>query len=329
MTEKINILVTGGAGYIGSHICKELYKSGYNPIAFDNLSTGNRHLVKWGKLEEGDVLDKNYLIAVIKKYNIKAIIHMAAFIAVGESVSNPAKYYRNNVMGGLNVLEAMIECGLNKIVFSSTAAVYGNVTIVPIDENTNTNPINPYGHSKLMVEQILTDHKISHNIKSVILRYFNVAGADLEAEIGCEHQSPNNLIPILMNVASGKKDFIEIFGTDYQTPDGSAIRDYIHVSDLARAHILSLEYLLKNGDNITLNLGTGQGHSVKEVIASTEKSIGRKLVVKNADRRAGDPAILFANPTKAKNILGFEAQHKDLDIITKSAWIYQQKINQR
>lgn len=329
MTDRIAILVTGGAGYIGSHICKELYSSGYNPVTFDNLSTGHKHLVKWGKLEEGDVLDKNHLISTIQKYGIKAIIHMAAHIAVGESVANPAKYYRNNVMGSLAVLEAMIECGLDKIVFSSTAAVYGNPKYLPIDENSETNPINPYGHSKLMVEQILADHFISNNIKSVILRYFNVAGADLDSETGCEHKSPNNLIPILMNVAIGKKDLVEIYGTDYETPDGTAIRDYIHVSDLAHAHILALEYLLKkNGNNVTLNLGTGEGHSVKEVIESTERAINRKLNIKNSPRRAGDASILYNSPAKAKQIINFEAKHKDLDIITKSAWDYQQKINQ-
>lgn len=320
---KKNILVTGGAGYIGSHVCKELSKAGYTPVTYDNLSTGNKHAVKWGDLVEADILDKASLKQAIEQYNIEAVIHLAAFIAVGESVENPGKYYRNNTVGGLTLLEAMDESGINKIVFSSTAAVYGIPKRVPIKENDDLKPINPYGHSKLFMEQMLADYKVARNIDSAILRYFNVAGADPDGEIGCEHKSPNNLIPIIMNVLSGKKEQLEIYGDDYDTEDGTAIRDYIHVSDLAYAHVLALGYLFNNNTCLTLNLGTGKGQSVQDVVKSTEKVSGKKVNVKNSPRRAGDPPKLFANASKANEILGWKAKYNDLDIITKTAWQWQ------
>lgn len=329
MQQNKNIIVTGGAGYIGSHVCKALKLSGYNPITYDNLSTGNEHAVKWGAFENGDILDSKHLISIIKKYNVQAIVHMAAYIAVGESVTNPAKYYINNTMGGLSVLQAMVESGIDKIVFSSTAAVYGIPDVTPLTENSPTKPINPYGFSKFVVEQMLKDFYVSNAVKSVILRYFNVAGADIDAEIGCEHKQPNNLIPILMNVQSGKQDFIEIFGTDYATPDGTAIRDYIHVADLARAHVLAMDYLFNGGDNTTLNLGTGKGHSVREVIDSVARITGKEVAAKHAPRRAGDPPILFANSSKAADILGWQAEYTELDAITKSAWEWQKKLDSR
>ncbi|MDB2414992.1 UDP-glucose 4-epimerase GalE [Rickettsiales bacterium] len=327
MKKEASILVTGGAGYIGSHICKALKLSGYNPVTYDNLVTGNAHAVKWGPLENGDVLDRDRLIEVIKKYDTKAVIHLAAYIAVGESVENPGKYYKNNVMGGLSLLEAMCKTDMDKIIFSSTAAVYGIPEIVPLTEESKTLPINPYGFSKFAVEHMLQDYKISHDLKSVILRYFNVAGADPESEIGCEHKKPNNLIPILMNVQSQKQDYLQIFGNDYQTEDGTAVRDYIHVSDLADAHILALEYLINDGDNEIFNLGTGKGRSVAEVVDSVKRVTGKDVPIKNAPRRAGDPPILFADASKANNILKWQPKHTDLDSIIKTAWDWQKKIS--
>ena len=325
MTNIISVLVTGGAGYIGSHVCKSLKNSGYNPVVYDNLVTGNKHAIKWGDFEEGDILDKSRLEQVIKKHDIKAIIHMAAYIAVGESVVNPGKYYHNNTMGGLSILESMRSTSIDKIVFSSTAAVYGIPETVPISEECSLKPINPYGFSKYVVEHMLNDYKTSDNIKSVILRYFNVAGADPDTEIGCEHKQPNNLIPILMNVQSGKKDFLEIYGNDYDTPDGTAIRDYIHVSDLAFAHVLSLNHLFDKGNNLILNLGTGKGYSVKEVVESVKRATKKEVPIKNANRRAGDPPSLYADSKKANNILKWKPKYSELDFITKTAWNWQKK----
>lgn len=327
MSKNKAILVTGGAGYIGSHVCKSLSKAGFDPITYDNLSTGHKHAVKWGDFEEGDILDTENLQRVINKHEIEAVVHMAAFIAVGESVQFPGKYYKNNTMGGLSVIEAMKNCSIDKIVFSSTAAVYGIPEQMPIVEESPIKPINPYGFSKFVVEQMLRDFKVSDNIKSVTLRYFNVAGADPETKIGCEHKNPNNLIPVIMNVLSGKQDYLEVFGTDYDTHDGTAIRDYIHVTDLADAHVLSLNHLFDEGENLTLNLGTGRGHSVKEVVDSVNKVTGKKVATKNALRRAGDPPILYANAQKAQEIIKFKTTYSDLDAITKSAWDWQQKIS--
>lgn len=325
MANNNTILVTGGAGYIGSHVCKELKISGYNPVAYDNLISGFESAVKWGAFEKGDVLDSTRLQEVITKYKPAAIIHMAAYIAAGESVKLPGKYYHNNSAGGLSLLESMKECGVKNIVFSSTAAVYGIPNYIPIDEKSATQPINPYGSSKLIVEQFLRDFEVSDSIRSVSLRYFNAAGADEAGEIGCDHEVPGNLIPILMDVQSGKRKNIQIFGLDYETTDGTAVRDYIHVSDLARAHVLALEHLLAGKDSVTLNLGTGKGCSVNEVVASVEKITGKTVPREDAPRRAGDPAILVADASLAKEILGWEAEYKDIDYIVKTAWNWQNK----
>lgn len=320
MKKNTPILVTGGAGYIGSHVCKALNAAHYLPVTLDNLVTGHVHAVKWGPFEHGDVLDHATVSGVIQKYGIKATIHLAAHIAVGESMENPGKYYRNNTVGGLSLLETMQELKVKYMVFSSTAAVYGLPTAVPITEDFPLLPINPYGASKVMVEQMLKDYGMAHKMGYVSLRYFNVAGADPEAEIGCEHENPNNLIPVLMQVQKGRRQKLEIFGTDYDTPDGTAIRDYIHVADLAEAHVKALDYLFKGGKSTVCNLGTGKGHSVKEVIDSVSRVTGKKVPVKNAPRRAGDPPILYADATKAKKILGWQARYLQLDEITETAW---------
>ncbi len=321
------ILVTGGAGYIGSHVCKALSNAGYQPVAFDNLSTGVRRAVKWGPLEEGDILDKVRLKEVIQKHSVVAVIHMAAFIDVGESVKHPAKYFQNNVVGGLRVIEAMQESKVKHIVFSSTAAVYGMPKTLPVTEKAETLPINPYGRSKLIVEGMLKDFETSDGITHVVLRYFNAAGADTECEIGCDQKKPNNLIPILMDVQQGRRATIEIFGNDYDTPDGTAQRDYIHVQDLAHAHVLALDALLAGKESLTLNLGTGSALSVNEVVASTERITKKKVPSTIAPRRAGDPAILVADPSLAKKKLGWEAKFNDIDSIVKTAWEWEKKRN--
>ncbi len=323
MTHQIPILVTGGAGYIGSHACKALKEAGYLPIAYDNLENGHKHAVKWGPFEYGDILDSAALYKVIEKYSPKAILHFAAYISVGESVSSPEKYYRNNSAGGFNVIEAATKYGIDNFIFSSTAAVYGVQEQHPITEDSSTNPINPYGHSKLIVEQMLRDLSAEGKLKYVALRYFNAAGADISCEIGCEHVKPHNLVPILMNVQSGRQDKLQIFGTDYDTEDGTPIRDYAHVSDIARAHVLALDYLLKGGASVALNLGIGKGYSIKQVIDIVESISGKQVPAEVAPRRAGDPPILIADPSMAKQILGWEAEFTNLEDIIKTAWNWQ------
>lgn len=318
----MDIIVTGGAGYIGSHVSKALKARGHTPIAYDNLSSGHRALVKWGPLEQGDVLDKSRLKEVLAKYRPQAIIHMAGVIAAGESVALPYKYYHINTFGGLTLLEAMKEEKCNNLLFSSTAAVYGNAEKLPISEKERTAPINPYGSSKLMFEWMMRDYAISDNLHYTALRYFNAAGADPDGETGCLHQMPNNLVPVLMQVQAGLRDRFELYGTDYPTPDGSAIRDYIHVSDIADAHVLAVEYLVKEKKNLTLNLGTGRGHSVKEVVECTEKTTGKKVPAAMKPRRAGDIAELVADPGNAARVLGWKAKYTIEDIIN-TAWRWQ------
>lgn len=324
-----SILVTGGAGYIGAHVCKALNRAGFLPITFDNLATGSRNAVKWGDFVEGDVRDFDKLVTTIKEYNIKAVVHLAAFISVGESVMDPGKYYENNCYGGLTLLKAMKETGVGNIVFSSTAAVYGIPEQVPISEDAKLAPINPYGFSKYVMEKMLKDFEGAHNIKSVMLRYFNVAGADHDGEIGCEQAKPSNLVPIIMNVLTGKQEALHIFGIDYDTPDGTAIRDYIHVSDLAAAHVKSLEYLFCDKKSNAFNLGTSHGTSVYEVVASAERVTGKKLKITKSGRRAGDPPVLYADAMKANKMLNWQPQYTDIDEITKTAWHWQKLMQSR
>lgn len=326
-SEKSFILVPGGAGYIGSQVAKYLNQAGYTPVSYDNLSTGNESAVKWGPFELGDVRDKPRLIEVINKYKPVAVMHFAASIAAGESVVNPSKYYNNNLAGTLTLLDAMHETNIKTIVFSSTAAVYGDPVTLPIDENHQLKPINPYGSSKLMIEKILADYSHSYGFKYAALRYFNAAGADLELETGCQHEKPNNLIPIIMQVLSGHIPELKIYGNDYTTEDGTAIRDYIHVADLATAHILALKHLLNGNPNLTLNLGTSIGSSVKEVVDNITNITGRSINYSYTERREGDAPILVANSSKANEVLGWQAKHSDIKTIIDSAWKWHKKLH--
>ena len=320
MARQRSILVTGGAGYIGSHTCKWLAGLGYEPVSYDNLVYGHQHAVKWGPLEVGDLNDTAKLRAIIDAYEPEAVIHFAAYSFVGESVTNPAKYYRNNVGGTLNLLEAMRETGMDKLVFSSTCATYGIPETMPIAESTPQNPINPYGRTKLIIENMLSDYSEAHGIQSVSLRYFNACGADREGEIGEEHEPETHLIPRVLMALTGEIDDFSVYGTDYDTPDGTCIRDYIHVDDLAHGHALALEYLFDGGSSESFNLGTGHGYSVKEIIDAVERVTERKVPLKYGARRAGDPPILSANTDKIRKVLGFETRYSDLDTIVDTAW---------
>ena len=316
------VLVTGGAGYIGAHACKALSRAGYTPITYDNLVYGHRSSVKWGPLEEGDISDRQRLESVMRKYQPMAVMHFAAYAYVGESVEDPAKYYRNNVAGTLTLLETMRDCGVDKIIFSSTCATYGMPERIPITEDHPQNPINPYGRSKLMIEWILQDFAVAYDLKYVALRYFNAAGADPDAEIGEEHDPETHLIPLVLDVALGKRDHLDIFGTDYDTSDGTCIRDYIHVTDLADAHLLALEYLLNGSKSDVFNLGNGNGFSVREVIATAMSITGCDIPCVESDRRPGDPPVLIGSSEKIRKNLGWNPNYYKLDTIIEAAWRY-------
>ena len=318
----MRILVTGGAGYIGSHTAKALIQAGHEPVVFDNLSEGHRWSVKWGPLVEGDLSDGALVRHVIATHGIKAVIHFAAHAYVGESMHRPREYFRNNVTNTLSLLDAMLEAGVCRIVFSSSCATYGIPRNVPITESHPQNPISPYGESKRAVERFLHWYGRAYGLDWMALRYFNAAGADPDGEIGEDHHPETHLIPIAIQAALGKRPFVEVYGTDYPTPDGTAIRDYIHVTDLARAHVLALHYLLGGGASAALNLGTGEGKSVREVIAAVERVIGHRVPVREAARRSGDPRVLVANPAKAGRVLDWRPQYSSLDTIveTASSW---------
>ena len=317
------ILVVGGAGYIGSHMNKLLSEKGFKTVVFDNFSTGHREFVKWGELFEGDLSSEKDIDSVFKKYNIKAVMHFAASIIAPESVEDPLKYYTNNVRNTIQLLNAVLKYKVKRMIFSSTAAVYGDPEYTPIDEKHPTNPINPYGSTKLMIETILSDMSNAYNFSYVALRYFNAAGADPESEIG--YHSESHLIPLVLDAAIGRRDEINICGTDYDTRDGSCIRDYIHVNDLASAHLLALDYLKKGGKSTSLNLGGGTGFSVREVINSAKRVTKKEFKVVEAERRPGDPPILIADSSKAKNILGWKPQYTNIDDIIKTAWKWHRK----
>ncbi len=321
----MKILIVGGAGYIGSHINKELNKQGFETVVFDSLVKGHQEAVKWGEFFQGDLANIEDLRQVFSKYKIDAVLHFAAFIEVGESVKDPQKYYQNNVKNTLNLFQVMLENDVKKIIFSSTAATFGNPQYTPIDELHPQIPINPYGQAKLMVEKILADYDIAYGLKYVALRYFNACGADLDNEIGENHTPESHLIPLILDAAIGKREDIKIFGTDYPTPDGTCVRDYIHVTDLAQAHILALQYLLNGNDSNYFNLGNGKGFSVKEVIDMAKKVTGVDFKVTEVERRAGDPPELVADSTKAKQVLKWQPQYADLETIVKSAWAWHQK----
>ena len=315
----MNILVTGGAGYIGSHVCKALAKAGYTPISYDNLVYGHRWAVKWGPLEEGDIADRARLDEVIVRYQPAAVMHFAAYAYVGESVQDPGKYYRNNVAGALTLLESMRDHGIDKLIFSSTCATYGIPEQVPITEDHPQRPINPYGMSKLMIEQILRDFDHAHGLRSISLRYFNAAGADPEGEIGEAHDPETHLIPLVLDAAAGKRPAITVFGDDYDTPDGTCIRDYIHVSDLADAHVLALKALEAGAKTTAYNLGNGRGFSVREVIASVERVTKKKVPLYIGPRRAGDPALLVGDPGCATAKLNWIPKLYEIDLIVETA----------
>lgn len=313
------VLVAGGAGYIGSHACKALAEAGYTPVAYDNLSFGHRSAVRWGPLVVGDIADVDLVRKTVRDHGITAVMHFAAFTYVGESMTQPQKYLRNNVVNALALLDAMRAEGVARIVFSSTCATYGTPVAVPIAEDHPQVPINPYGDSKLMVEKALRWYGGAYGLGWMALRYFNAAGADPLGRIGEDHQPETHLIPLVIAAALGQRPAIDVFGTDYPTPDGTAIRDYIHVDDLARAHVKALAYLEAGRPSTALNLGTGRGYSVREVIAAVERIGGRPVPVKEAPRRAGDPPALVAAPALAQRLLDWKAA-ADLDHIVQTAW---------
>ena len=319
------IRVTGGAGYIGSHTCKVLAEEGYVPIAYDNLTTGNKWAVKWGPLIEGDLADSALLRNVIREYSVSAVIHFAANAYVGESVVNPRKYFENNASNTLHLLGAMLDAGINHIVFSSTCAIYGMPNKIPISESDTQQPINPYGESKLFIERVLRWYADAYGLKWMALRYFNAAGADLEGEIGEEHDPETHLIPLVIQAARGQRPELELYGTDHPTHDGTPIRDYIHVMDLAEAHVLALEYLFQGGECCSLNLGTGFGHSVLEIIGAVERVSGLKTPFKPVQRRPGDPPVLIANSSHAHQILGWSPRYPGIDEIVEAAWKWHNK----
>ena len=321
------ILITGGAGYIGSQTNKYLSHKGFPTIVYDNLSSGNLSSVKWGSFIQGDLKDIEQLRLVFNKYNITSVMHFAASSYVGESVSQPEKYYYNNVVNTLNLLKVMKEFEVNKIIFSSTCATYGNPIELPMTENHPQNPINPYGQSKLVIEKILSDYSLAYKLKYVILRYFNAAGADMDLCIGEDHNPETHLIPLVLDVAIGKLDSIKIFGGDYDTDDGTAIRDYIHVQDIADAHVLSLSYLEDGGKSDAFNLGNGKGFSVKEVIDMSMKITNENIKTIIVDRRDGDQDRLIGSAFKAKKILGWSPKIHQLGDIIKSSWEWHKLIN--
>ncbi len=323
-----NILVIGGAGYIGSHMVKSLLDAGHQVVVADNFSTGFREaLVAAGSPEvvELDISDEAALASLFEQRRFDAVLHFASYIQVGESVRKPIKYYENNLSATLKLLEAMVKAGVKQFIFSSTAAVYGNPVYLPIDEAHPKVPINPYGRSKWMVEQILEDFDRAYGLKSVCLRYFNAAGADPAGRLGERHEPETHLVPLVLQAASGRRPAITVFGRDYDTPDGTCIRDYIHVNDLVDAHVLALNYLQLGGDTAAFNLGNGNGFSVQEVIETARRVTGRKIQVIDAERRLGDPARLVADGSKARSVLRWQPRCSDLETIVSHAWVWEQK----
>ena len=318
------ILVAGGAGYIGSHTVKYLLKNNYKVVVVDNLVYGHKEAVLTENFEQIDLADKSALDAVFKKYKIDAVIHFAAYTYVGESVSRPQKYYHNNVVNTLNLLDTMIENNVKNIVFSSTCATYGNPQYTPIDEKHPQSPINPYGKTKFMMEQIMDDYDRAYGLKYVALRYFNAAGCDAEGHLGESHDPETHLIPLVLKAIKGEIPQLTVFGTDYETEDGTCIRDYIHVEDLADAHMLAVQKLIAGGESDCINLGTGIGTSVKEIIDAAKLVTGQDVPVTYGERREGDPAKLFAANEKSKRVLGWIPKYTNIADIIKTAWLWEQ-----
>ena len=314
------ILVTGGAGYIGSSTCYALAKAGFLPITYDNLSCGHADFVRWGPLIRGDILDRECLVETIERYRPLACIHLAALAYVGDSVSDPVAYYRTNVAGTLTLAQALIEHRVYSLVFSSSCAIYGIPQQVPIKEDATPQPINPYGRSKLMVEQMLRDLDAAYQFRSISLRYFNACGAHEEGRVGEVHDPEPHLIPKAIMAALGQVGELEIFGTDYPTRDGSAIRDYLHVADLADAHVLALGHVLQSGKSDAFNLGLGRGYTVREVVSAIQQIAGRKVPVRECSRRDGDPPELVADSSRAQSLLGFSPRYQELAEMIRTAW---------
>lgn len=323
----MNVLIVGGAGYIGSHVNKLFNRKRHNTIVLDNLCRGHRELVKWGVFIQGDLENKDLLNDIFEKYHIDAVMHFSAFAYVGESVVNPIIYYHNNVSNTMNLLGAMLKHNVKKFIFSSTCSIYGEPQYLPIDEKHSLGPINPYGWSKLMVEKILDDYDRAYGLKHVSLRYFNAAGADPDCEIGEIHQPETHLIPLVIEAALGRREMIEVFGTDYDTKDGTCIRDYIHVSDLANAHSLSLDWLVNGNTSNVFNLGNGIGFSVYEIIDAVRELTKTDFKIKSSPRRAGDPAMLISSSEKAKKLLGWHPDFIDIKEIIKTALEWYRKNN--
>jgi UDP-glucose-4-epimerase GalE len=315
----LKVLVTGGAGYIGSHACKALAAAGHHPVAFDSLVYGHPWAVKWGPLVEGDLADGELLRKTLREHEIQAVMHFAAFAYVGESMQDPGKYFRNNVGNTIALLDAMVAEDVKTIVFSSTCAIYGMPEVGAIAEDHPQRPVNPYGESKLFIEKALKWYGIAHGIRWTALRYFNAAGADPDGEIGEDHDPETHLIPLVIQAALGQRPEVQIFGTDYPTDDGSAVRDYIHVTDLAAAHVSAIDRLVQGEESFAVNLGTGQGHSVKEVIATVERLSGRKVNATESERRAGDPHELVAKPGLAAELLDWTPLYSGLETIVATA----------
>jgi UDP-glucose-4-epimerase GalE len=315
----VSILIVGGAGYIGSQTAKRVAQAGLEPVVLDNLVYGHKGAVKWGPLVEGDLADGALIKRVLQQHAVTAVVHFAAYAYVGESVTHPRKYFRNNVAGTLNLLDAMLDAGVRDIVFSSTCAVYGEPVRLPIDEQHPKSPVNPYGESKLAIERVLYWYQRAYPLRFAALRYFNAAGADPDGEIGEDHDPETHLIPLAIGAALGG-NAVEIYGTDYPTPDGTAIRDYIHVQDLADAHVAALDALRGGATSLCVNLGTGRGHSVREVIAAVEKVSGRRVPARETGRRPGDPPALVADARLAADILGWRARLPSIETIVEHAW---------
>jgi UDP-glucose 4-epimerase len=324
----MKIFITGGAGYIGSHVVKALGRQKHDLLIYDNLSTGHEWAILYGRLVQGDLADTKLLNATLDAFQPDAVIHFAASIQVGESVLQPLPYYRNNVVNTLNLLEAMKNNNVKNIIYSSTAAVYGIPKTITVDETAPLRPINPYGQSKVMVEHILEDLSAVTDFRYIVLRYFNVAGADAECCIGQAYQESTHLITRALKTAHGEFSKLQIYGTDYPTPDGTCIRDYIHVDDLANAHILSLNYLIETGEGDIMNCGYGHGFSVREVVAAARKVTGIDFPAEDTDRRAGDTAQMVADSGKLRRITGWQSRHDDLEFIIKTAWKWELKLQE-
>jgi len=321
---RLKILVTGGAGYIGSHTCKALAAAGYAPVVLDDLSAGHDWAVKWGPLIVSDIADRAVVMKTLKRFNVQAVIHFAAHAYVGESVQQPRKYFDNNVRKTLALWDTLLDAGLDKVVFSSSCATYGIPLELPIGEDHPQNPISPYGASKLFVENILGWYEQAYGLRYTNLRYFNAAGADPDGEIGEDHTPETHLIPLVIAAAQGRNSAIEVFGTDYDTADGTAVRDYVHVGDLATAHVKALDRLLDGGKSASVNLGTGRGHSIRDVISAVEAVSRRTVPVVEGRRRPGDPPALIANPQLGQSLLGWSPVKSDLHTIVQTAWEWHQ-----